>query len=333
MQSKVDLNVAQLAVVVIGRNEGERLETCLKSVQFSARHATVVYVDSGSSDNSVQLALGMGCHVVNLDLSLPFTAARARNEGFSKALHLRPDISFVQFVDGDCELAAAWLADGVRFLASDNRFAVVAGRLRERYPERSVYNRLCDYEWNVPAGEAKSCGGIALFRVAPLVSAGGYRQDLIAGEEPELCVRLRAAGWHIWRLRADMALHDANMMKFSQWWVRSRRAGYAFAEGAWLHGAPPERHYFGETRRALVWGGLIPVAAGLGVVWSAYALLLVALYPLQVVRLALRMGPGKPFVWTRAFFMVLAKFPEAFGVMTFYRNKLHGKAGGLIEYK
>lgn len=333
MGSRSDADFARLAVIVIGRNEGDRLKTCLTSVQAAAQEALIVYVDSGSTDDSVQMALDMGCHVVNLDMSIPFTAARARNEGFARARHLRAGIHFVQFVDGDCELVAAWLPVGMGFLTTDDRVAVVAGRLKERYPDKSVYNRLCDYEWNVPAGEAKSCGGIALFRASALAEAGGYRQSLIAGEEPELCVRLRIAGWRVWRLEQDMALHDANMMQFSQWWTRSKRAGYAFAEGAWLHGARPVRHYAGETRRALVWGLFIPVAVGGATFWSIYVAFLLVVYPLQVARLALRMGVQKPFVWPRAYFMVLSKFPEALGTLKFYWNNLRGNVGGLIEYK
>jgi hypothetical protein len=281
----------------------------------------------------VSLALELGCHVVNLDDGIPFTAARARNEGFAYARHLRSDLQFVQFVDGDCELLVGWIIAASEFLVANSRVAVVAGRLRERFPERSIYNRLCEYEWYAPAGEAKSCGGIAMFKACAFIDASGYRQTMIAGEEPELCVRLRNAGWCIWRLEQEMALHDANMMKFSQWWTRSRRAGYAFAEGAWLHGAPPMRHYARENRRALVWGIFIPAAVSLAAFGSLSALLLLFLYPLQVIRLAFREGAATPFIWIRTLFMVLSKFPEGLGGVKFYWDKLRGKAGELIEYK
>ena len=99
-----------------------------------------------------------------------------------------------------------------------------------------------------------------MIRVDVLKMVDGYRDDLIAGEDPELGVRLRAAGWRMWRLDHEMTLHDADMTRFSQWWRRAVRAGYAYAEGTYLHGASPERHFIWETRRARLWGICLPVA-------------------------------------------------------------------------
>jgi len=195
-------------IVVIGRNEGERLRRCLVSCSGAA---VCVYVDSNSTDGSVELARGLGADVVQLDLSQGFTAARARNEGFRRLTALAPELEFVMFVDGDCELFPDWIAAAVSFL--DGRPDVVAacGRRRERFPQASVFNRLCDIEWNTVPGEARAFGGDVVLRAAALRAVGGYRDDLIAGEEPELCVRLRAAGWKIWRLGHDMTWHDATM--------------------------------------------------------------------------------------------------------------------------
>ena len=192
-------------------------------------------------------------------MSVPFTAARARNAGFRRLLEVSPDLDFVQFVDGDCEINAGWLEIAASFLSSRTDVAAVAGRLRERHPDRSVYNWLCGREWDGPAGEVRACGGIVMMRATALETVGGYRDDLIAGEEPELCVRLRAKGWRIWRLDAEMALHDAAMTQFSQWWRRAARAGYAFAQGAYLHGGAPERHWVWESRRAWLWGMWLPL--------------------------------------------------------------------------
>ncbi len=230
--------------VVIGRNEGDRLRICLESILHLA--VQTVYVDSGSTDSSVKMARDIGVEVVQLDMSIPFTAARARNEGFNRLLELEPGISYVQFVDGDCEMQHSWSEAALCFLQQHEYVAVVCGRRRERFPERSIYNLLCDIEWNTPIGEAKACGGDAMMRVQAFSGVQGFRNNLIAGEEPELCVRLRQAGWKIWRLVEEMTLHDAAMNRFSQWWKRSVRAGYAFAEGAAIHGAPPVGHWVEE---------------------------------------------------------------------------------------
>ena len=176
-----------LGVVVIGRNEGERLRRCLSAV--CVRNVTVVYVDSNSTDGSSELARTQGAEVVELDLSQPFTAARARNAGFARLEQIDADVRFVQFVDGDCELVDGWLAQASGVLEERPEVAVVCGRRRERFPEQSIYNRLADLEWNTPVGEAKYCGGDAMMRVAAFRQVGGFNPDLIAGEEPELCVR------------------------------------------------------------------------------------------------------------------------------------------------
>jgi len=321
-----------LAVVAIGRNEGERLRRCLTSVLTEAG-VLVVYVDSGSTDGSVALAQFLGAQVVNLDMAQPFTAARARNSGYRAALQAAPHIEFIQFVDGDCEVAAAWVAEASSFLRTHPQVAAVCGRRRERSPDKTIYNRLCDMEWDTPVGQVLACGGDVLVRVAALLQVGGYRDDLIAGEEPELCVRLRAKGWQVWRLDEEMTLHDADMTRFSQWWKRSMRAGYAFAEGAHLHGAPPERHWVRESRSAWVWGLGLPLALLLlGLVWPA-AWWGFVVYPLQVLRLfAKGSGALKPRL-ARAFFLVLGKFAEAAGQLKFLRRRLQGGPARLIEYK
>ncbi|OYY92909.1 MAG: glycosyl transferase [Hydrogenophilales bacterium 28-61-23] len=322
----------RVGVVVIGRNEGERLKRCLESVVKLAK--TVVYVDSGSTDNSVNMARGMGVHVVDLDMSQPFTAARARNTGFERLNEVSPGLDYVQFIDGDCELHPDWLGKASSFLDDRPEMAMVCGRLRERFPEQSIYNRLCDIEWDTPVGEAKACGGIALVRTTAFERLQGFRADLIAGEEPELCVRLRHTGWRVWRLDAEMALHDAAMFRFGQWWKRAVRGGHAFAEGTALHGSAPERHWVRESNSAWLWGLGIPLTILLVTAVAGWAgLLLFAVYPAQIARLALRGRYSPRINWWRALFLVVGKFPETLGQIKFHYRRLVGAKLSLIEYK
>ncbi|MDT8857328.1 glycosyltransferase [Paracoccaceae bacterium Fryx2] len=319
---------AVVDAVVIGRNEGGRLAACLASLQGRVRR--IVYVDSGSADGSPDLACAAGAEVVALDMGRPFTAARARNAGLALLAADPPDL--VQMVDGDCALDAGWLPAALAGFAAHPRAVVVCGRRRERFPGASVYNRLCDAEWDTPVGPALACGGDALMRFGAVMAAGGYRDDLIAGEEPELCLRLRRAGGQVWRLDAEMTLHDAGLTRFGQWWRRSRRAGHAFAEGAALHGRGPERHWVAETRRALLWGAGVPLLAlAAGMVHPAGVLVLMV-WPAQVVRLALRDG-GRGFAWTAAGFSVLGKLAEAKGVLGYGLGRLRRRRAGIIEYR
>ncbi len=321
--------------VVIGRNEGARLVTCLKSV--AAKVGGLVYADSGSSDGSPDVAREMGVNTVELDTSAPFTAARGRNAGLERLLETCPSTEFVQFVDGDCELLENWLEHARRAFDEHSDVAVVFGRLRERHPDSSVYNRLCNMEWNTPVGESASCGGIAMMRVRALRECGGFDEGLIAGEEPELCFRLREKGWKILRIEADMGWHDADMVRFGQWWKRNIRTGHAYAECSRRHGGTPERFWVHETRSAEFWGFLMPAAAVL-LAWptALWSLWLLAAYPALAVR-------GYRYIRRRkfsraesavyAFFCTLGKIPQAWGAVSCRLGAIAGRRRGLIEYK
>jgi GT2 family glycosyltransferase len=321
-----------VAAVVIGRNEGDRLMACLKAVQ--GRVGATIYVDSGSTDGSPARARALGVRVIELDTSRPFTAARGRNTGLAHLRAARPRPDYVQFIDGDCQLDPGWIGTALAFLEAEPDVAVTCGRLRERFPATSVYNRLCDREWNTPVGPIRACGGIALARMAALDSVGDFREDLIAGEEPELCVRLRARGWKVWRLDAEMALHDAAMTRFGQWWRRTRRGGHAWAEGWALHGAAPERHGVRGTLRALVWGLAVPLAGlgGAALVGPA-GLAIWLLWPLQMLRIAQREGWWRREAWEVAFFTMVGKVPEMLGVLGYVLGRLGRRPPRLIEYK
>ena len=309
--------------MVIGRNEGARLIACLTALKGQVRR--IVYVDSGSTDASVSEARRLGAEVVALDLSRPFTAARARNAGLARLDGDAPQ--FVQLVDGDCTLDAGWIATALAAFADHPQAVVICGRRRERFPGASVYNRLADREWDTPVGRTAACGGDALMRYAAVMAVGGFREALIAGEEPELCLRLARAGGEIWRIAAEMTLHDAAMQRFSQWWQRTRRGGHAFAEGSALHADGPEGHWRVETKRALFWGAVLPVGIVVATLIWPPALALALVYPAQVARLARRAG----FEW--ALFNVLGKFAEAQGVLGFMLGRMTGRKRGLIEYK
>jgi GT2 family glycosyltransferase len=320
-----------VGVVVIGRNEGARLIACLQSV--AGRVKDVVYVDSASTDGSVEQAEAIGAHVVRLDMGQRFTAARARNEGFAALKSLAPQIRYVQFVDGDCTLVEDWLAEAVAFIEQHDDVAVVCGRRRERRPAASVYNRLCDIEWNTPIGEASACGGDALVRASAFQAVKGFRADLIAGEEPELCLRLRESGWKIWRLDAEMTRHDAAIVRLGQWWVRAVRFGYAMTEVALLHKSSRMRVFRRETVRAAIWGAGLPIAIGVATLVHPIALLGILIYPLQIFRVALKRGVTTPDSWAYAVFMMLAKFAELQGALRFFWSRWRQHGVRLIEYK
>jgi cellulose synthase/poly-beta-1,6-N-acetylglucosamine synthase-like glycosyltransferase len=312
---------ARMAAVAIGRNEGARLERCLRSLV--ACGVPVVYVDSASTDGSVELARGLGAVVHELAMDRPFTAARARAEGYAR---LGEPPKYVMFVDGDCEVEAQWPARAAAFLDAEPGFAVVCGRRRERHPEASPYNRLIDAEWDTPVGEATACGGDAVFRASAYEAVGGFDPAMIAGEEPELCVRLRREGWRVMRLDAPMTIHDAAMTRLSQWWRRAYRSGIGYAQ-AWRQTGGAL--YRVQVARALFYAGLVPLSVVILAVAVHPAWL--ALWPLaagvQWLRQARREGRFA------AHLAVLAMYAELAGILRYVRDLLAGKAGGTVHYK
>ena len=309
---------ACVGTVIIGRNEGDRFLACLASLNDDIKQ--IVYVDSGSTDGSVKAAVARGAEVVTLNTDIPFTAARARNAGIAALGQGKPP-EFVQFIDGDCALVPDWTLKAIDFLKANPNVAVVCGRRCERFPNVSIYNRMCDVEWNTTPGEALTCGGDALMRWDALDAVGGYDPSLIAGEEPEMCLRIRRLGWKIWRLDADMTVHDAAITKFRQFWNRMRRGGHATAEGMAMYGKDPERLGVSETLRSLRWGVAVPVGILVGcLIFGPVALWLLIIYPAQIVQLAVRDG-GDRFAWGQAVLLMVGKSAESLGILNyFWRN-------------
>lgn len=325
-----------VGIVAIGRNEGERLLKCLESIVDQA--AYIVYVDSGSTDDSVATARSLGADVVELDLRMPFTAARARNEGVQRLTSQRPEIEFVQVVDGDCEVISGWLALALHAIQTDDDVAVVCGQRRERFPDASIYNRMCAMEWRQSAGIVDACGGDALIRLRAFASVNGYNPAMIAGEEPEMCFRLREKKWKIINLDADMTLHDAAMTEFKQFYKRTVRAGHAYAENAWRHGWGKPYHHVRDVLSSLFWGNALPAAALLGA-WptSGWSLLLLGgywrLYS-KIKRYRLAQGDGNDNAALYARMTLLSRFIEPIGVYKFLiQQKVLRRSPALIEYK
>jgi len=326
----------QIAAVVIGRNEGDNLKLSLQSVRLAG--LSVVYADSGSTDGSAALARDLGFRTVELDPSRPFSAARGRNEGLEEALK-HGTVEFVLFLDGDCILQPDFPPAAVRIFEQNPDCAIVTGHLSERHPEASIYNRLCAIEWRGPAGKIENMnglGGIMLARVSALREVGGFNEQAIAGEEPDLGVRLGLAGYSVIKIDRDMASHDAQMTRFSQWWTRAVRGGHALAHRYARHGRTRFEDGVRELRSDLFWGLALPLLI-MVLLWPTrgLSLLLAVAYPLQgwrMYRRYLRSGlsPGDASLATR--FILLGKFAEVVGIMRYCVNRVRGRFH-IIEYK
>ncbi|MEE9405229.1 MAG: glycosyltransferase [Algisphaera sp.] len=336
----------RVAAVAIGRNEGDRLKRCLTALttEPGAGLAPVVFVDSGSTDGSAEFARSIGVEVVSLDMTQPFTAARARNAGYAQILEQGP-VDAVFFIDGDCELLPNWLAQAMALLATDPSVGAVGGCRQERHPDATRYNRMAAMEWDRPAGDADAFAGDGLVRAAAFEAVGRFNPTLIAGEEPELCVRLRDAGHRIVTLATPIAIHDAAMTRFGQWWKRAERSGHAYAEGFALHGNGPTQHSKRQVRSIVLYALVLPLLALALIIttaisggWlpSAIASLIALIYPVQALRVARgrqRTGDTMGNAITYGVFTMLGKFAQAVGMGRYLRGRLGGKRQALMEYK
>ena len=320
-----------IGAVVIGRNEGQRLVNCLASMQGEAER--LVYVDSGSTDQSVAAARAAGAEVVLLDTSEPFTAARARNAGF-QALATGPNPpDYVQFVYGDCRLEPGWLTHAALALDDTPNIGIITGWRAEIHPDASVYNAMCDFEWHRPAGDIDACGGDMMVRRPLFEQLEGFNPRVIAAEDDEFCTRMRKSGHRVHRLPIPMTHHDAAMTRFSQWWQRAIRSGHGFAQVGDLH---PD-HFRNERRRAWLFGGVLPFFLIVGAVMSLPLLLLVLLaYFASYVRTVegLRKA-GLPLKTAlhHSVLLFLSKFPNLIGMSRYWKRKRRGWDMEIIEYK
>jgi GT2 family glycosyltransferase len=328
-----------VGVVIIGRNERSRLAACIRSIRASAPPETpVVYVDSASTDDSLQIARDNGADIVQLNPAIPFTAARARNAGAEFLLHRNPSLMFLQFADGDTEMHLRWLPHALEYLQHRPHVAVVCGRRRERYPGASVYNLLVDMEWDTPIGIAEEFGGDSLIRAEIFRKVGGYRPEFIAGEEPDLAARLRLAGHSIIRLNHEMTLHDVAMTRFKQWWRRTVRSGHAIGQLAHTHGNTPLLFYRRQWKSTLFWAVAVPLTILLlALIVSGWALFLLPLayayLTARIMHYRLRRGDDRDSAFAYGLFTTLGKFPQFVGMARFYRNLWSKRPATIIEYK
>lgn len=326
-----------VGVVVIGRNEGARLVQCLESVLSTG--CPVVYVDSASSDDSVGTANSLGVSLVELDRSRPVSAARARNEGFERLLQRYPSTSFVQFLDGDCTLLPGWVEAAAQALSADSRRSAVFGYLLERHANASVYNRLCALEWQSAVGDLANYGGlvgISMIRADVFRQLGGFRPDVIAGEDSELGVRMGLAGYKITKIDCPMATHDAGIRSFRQWWRRAVRAGHAIGQRSDINGRSSLRDCVRERNSTWIWGIGLPLAISLTAFSTRGAsLFFLGAYPVlgfRIWRFRRRIGEGTEDALLYATFVLIGKFANAVGLLKFFLNKAK-RHYEIIEYK
>jgi GT2 family glycosyltransferase len=315
--------------IVIGRNEAGNLGDALAALPDEA--AAVLYVDSGSADDSVQIATGMRYPVHALDDQQPFSAARARKEGVAWLLERHPEIRFIQFVDGDCLLCPEWVPAALDVLREEPAVGVICGVLSERYPDASWYNRFNAARWRaLPLGDIAGSGGIFLARVEAYRAAGGFRAELLTGEEMDFCNRVRDAGYRVRRIPVAMAEHDSELLRFRDWWDRAVWGGRGDALQLELLGNRSDEEQRREFRSVMIWALLMPGLLLAGAALSFWDLRFLAMTGLALVGYAvlaarilwgqLRNGERWGDALLYSLLAVFRKLPYALGYLGQRRN-------------
>lgn len=327
----------KVGFVVIGRNEGERLQACLSAIKQLCPDSTVIYVDSGSSDDSVAFAESLKYQVVELDLSIPFTAARARNAGFRALAKLNPDLEYIQFLDGDCELQPDWIEAANSALDGSENVGIVSGRRVEKYKDSSIYNTLMDIEWDTPIGETRAVPGDMCVRKTLFKEINGFTENIISAEDDDFCIRARNSGYKILRLDVVMTFHDANITNVRQWYKRSKRGGHGYANINHLHGQAPEYYFKKELMSVFFWGGVYPFLLTISFFINAtLTFALISIYLLFIFKTILRKmidGYSLKISFSYGYLIYTGKIAELIGVLQYWKTHITSGQHKLIEYK
>jgi GT2 family glycosyltransferase len=322
-------------IVVIGRNEGARLARTLEAA--IANGLPVLYVDSRSSDGSLDRARSLGVDVVELPPDEPLGAGRARNLGAATLVSKLPKIAYIHFVDGDCLMQPGWIEQAVKALDDEQSLTAVCGWRVEEQPRRNIFHRMAHVEWQMGSlGEISDFAGDVVVRVAPFLAVGGYDPRVIAGEDTELSSRMVAAGGRIRRIDAISTVHDIGMSNVVQWWKRGQRCGYGYAQVSTLH-RDTDRLFNDQVKRTVLWGAVGPLAGLLVLRRSRWPLALLSLrFLIAGVRAARSIHPpGANLTDRLAWGMAcsVGVLPGASGVTSFHITRLRRRRHELIEYK
>lgn len=216
--------------VIFGTNCADELLATLESVKgatYTRGSVRMIYVDGGSSDGSAQLARDFGVEVVEKQEA---TRAEGYNAGLKAATG-----ALVQFLEVGAVLDEEWFQVASKNLAPD--VAAIFGQQRERHAEASRFNKIADLEWNpIHSGDAEVFGGDLLIRRALLDAAGGFDEELVAGESGDLSLRLREQGHRVLYVAESMVTVDSQIIRWDQYWRRYYRMGYGRAAIYERHG-------------------------------------------------------------------------------------------------
>lgn len=200
-----------VSFIVIGKNEAKNLNKCFSSIKFaikenSLENTEIIYVDSNSSDNSIEIAKRYKVEKIILLTSI-MNAAIARNIGASYALG-----KILVFLDGDMEINRFFLGKAI-----NNGILVhplIGGRVLDRLIDED--GQICSDE--IHHNKEKSyfkpiTGGAFIINTNLWRAIEGMDNRFSCGEDPELGLRLAQKGVLLKCLPFIFVIHNDNKTK------------------------------------------------------------------------------------------------------------------------
>lgn len=202
-----------VSYIIIGRNEGWKLELCLKSVYESIAEnsyieSEVIYIDSNSTDNSIEIAQKFKPLSI-FQLTGECNAAIARNLGAEKA---NGDILY--FIDGDMEIDKHFLKHVINRNGKLSYYFVGGYYIGKYYSDdwELLYAKQIPSKNKLKIEYFEAfTGGLFIISKAIWLKVGGMKPYMTGGEDPELAIRLAQMGiFKLWK-NAPMAIHHTKV--------------------------------------------------------------------------------------------------------------------------
>ena len=192
-----------ISAIVIGKNEGARLDACMSSIRsaMGVLAHEIIYVDSRSSDDSVERAKAHGarCYVLGAQKT---TAGLGRYVGTQEAKG-----EYLLFLDGDMQLQKGFCEKAMMAMAQRS-YDGCTGIRKDIYLKNGEIVGENDNYFGCRAERiVPEFGGALFIKKEALEKAGGWSPDTIACEEAELHARLKAHKLQIAELPVNMIIH------------------------------------------------------------------------------------------------------------------------------
>jgi glycosyltransferase involved in cell wall biosynthesis len=261
--------MTQLSVVLISRNQAWSIRRLIESVLVGTSCVSskeIILVDSASTDETVELAKRYPVTIFRLKFGQRLSPAIGRYVGYRQTQG-----EFVLFLDGDMELLQGWLEPALNFMRTTPRVGLVMStsvtNLHRTAAQQSAAS-LEDMSFTPPRESSRvpfAAGGAALYRHSVLEQVGSFNPYLYSEEEPELCLRIRGAGYSVSLFNQPIVLHydDAPVALSDVLSRRRRNFHLGMGQGARYHFP---RTLFWRWIKERWWGpaAALLVAAGLG---------------------------------------------------------------------